>query len=76
MRKTSYIETENKICVDIVGLQALLSCGVVAAKQIADEANACFYIGRRRMYDVEKIKKHISEIGGKHHEKKQGYKGQ
>jgi len=68
MKKTNYIETENKISVDIVGLQALLSCGIVAAKRLADDANAVFYIGRRRMYDVEKIKKHIAEIGGKHRE--------
>lgn len=61
MRKTNYIETENKVTVDIVGLQALLSCGIITAKQIAEEAGAVVQIGRRKLYNVEKVKKLINE---------------
>ena len=63
MKKTNYIETENKVTVDIVGLQALLSCGIVTAKQIAEKAGATIYIGRRRLYNVEKIKKYLDGMG-------------
>ena len=63
MKKTNYIETENKVTVDIVGLQALLSCGIVTAKEIAERAGATIHIGRRRLYNVEKIKKYLEEVG-------------
>ena len=63
MKKTNRIETDNKVTVDIVGLQALLSCGIVTAKQIAEKAGATLCIGRRRLYNVEKIKEYINRMG-------------
>ena len=65
MRKTTQTEIEcvNKIMVDIVGLQSLLSCGMVTARDIAEKANASVKIGKRRLYNVEKIKAYINEMG-------------
>ena len=65
MRMTNQVKTtnENKIMVDIVGLQGLLSCGMGTAKEIADKAGATLYFGRRRFYNVEKIKAYIDRMG-------------
>ncbi|MCR5769390.1 MAG: hypothetical protein K6G45_13060 [Lachnospiraceae bacterium] len=56
-------ETSNKIMVDIVGLKNLLSCGEMTAQSIANAANASIKIGKRRLYNVEKIKKYLIEMG-------------
>ena len=48
--------------VDIDGLMALLSCGVVTAKKIADCAEAKIVIGRRVLYNVDKIKQYLDSI--------------
>ena len=36
MRKTTEYKAENRLTVDIEGLMAMLSCGEVTAKKIAD----------------------------------------
>lgn len=41
MRKTTEYKAENRLTVDIEGLMAMLSCGEVTAKKIADYAEAC-----------------------------------
>ena len=38
MRKTTEYKAENRLTVDIEGLMAMLSCGEVTAKKIADYA--------------------------------------
>ena len=38
MRKTTEYKAENRLTVDIEGLMAMLSCGEVTAKKIADRA--------------------------------------
>jgi len=59
------VETPNpdRLLVDINGLQALLSCGMVTAKKIAESADASIKIGKRRLYNVEKIKKYVANMG-------------
>ena len=37
MRKTTEYKAENRLTVDIEGLMAMLSCGEVTAKKIAEE---------------------------------------
>ena len=57
MRKTTEYKAENRLTVDIERLMAMLSCGEVTAKKIADYAEAREIIGRRVLYNVDKIKK-------------------
>ena len=40
----------------------ILSCGEVTAKKIADYAEARVIIGRRVLYNVEKIKKYLDAM--------------
>ena len=47
MRKTTEYKAENRLTVDIEGLMAMLSCGEVTAKKIADYAEARVIAGRR-----------------------------
>ena len=61
MRKTTEYKAENRLTVDIEGLMAMLSCGEVTAKKIADYAEARVIVGRRVLYNVDKIKKYIDE---------------
>ena len=62
MRKTTEYKAENRLTVDIEGLMALLSCGEVTAKKIADYAEARVIVGRRVLYNVDKIKKYMDAI--------------
>ena len=47
MRKTTEYNTENRLTVDIEGLMAMLSCGAVTARKIADCAEAKIIVGRK-----------------------------
>ena len=62
MRKTTEFKAENRLTVDIEGLMAMLSCGEVTAKKIADYAEARVIIGRRVLYNVDKIKKYLDAM--------------
>ena len=44
------------------GLMAMLSCGEVTAKKIADYAEARVIVGRRVLYNVDKIKKYLDAM--------------
>ena len=59
MRKTTEYKAENRLTVDIEGLMAMLSCGEVTAKKIAE---ARVIIGRRVLYNVDKIKKYLDAM--------------
>lgn len=59
MNKTTKYKEENRLTVDIDGLMAMLSCGAVTARKIADCAEAKIVIGRRVLYNVDKIKKYL-----------------
>ena len=62
MRKTTEYNAENRLTVDIEGLMAMLSCGEVNAKKIADYAEARVIVGRRVLYNVDKIKKYLDAM--------------
>lgn len=64
MHKTNYIETDNKLTVDINGLQAMLSLGRNTAATIGEEAGAVIRIGRRKLYSVKKIEAYMSQLTG------------
>lgn len=56
MNYTSRENLNNKILVDLEGLMELLSCGKVTANRIGSEAGAVMYFGRRKLFNVQKIK--------------------
>lgn len=62
MRKTNVIESDNKISVDINGLQAMLSCGKNTAIAIGDQAGAVIRVGRRKLYNVQKIQAYMDKL--------------
>ena len=62
MRKTTEYKAENRLTVDIEGLMAMLSCGEVTAKKIAGHAEAREIVGRRVLYNVDKIKKYLDTM--------------
>ena len=62
MHKTNTIETENKITVDINGLQAMLSIGRNTAAEIGEKAGAVIRIGRRKLYNVSKIEAYMNKL--------------
>lgn len=67
MRNPTYHRNEipsNALLVDKNRLQNILSCGYVTAAKIAADAGAELKIGRRTLYNVEKIKAYINKLGG------------
>ncbi len=62
MHKTNVIETDNKITVDINGLQAMLSVGRNSANEIGEKAGAVTRIGRRKLYNVEKVRNYLNQL--------------
>lgn len=62
MRETRKHYVEKPLLVNIEGLTGLLSCGETTARKIADYAEAKVMVGRRVLYNVEKIRKYIDAI--------------
>ena len=62
MRKTTEDKAQNRLTVAVERLVAMLSCGEVTAKKIADYAEARVVVGRRVLYNVDKIKKYIDAM--------------
>lgn len=62
MRKTQVFETKEKIAVDIVALQAMLSVGRKSAAEIGENAGAVIRVGRRKLYNVEKVKRYMDSL--------------
>lgn len=54
----------DNICVNMETLTALLDCGRPTAESIAKQAGAKFKIGKRALYNVDKIKSYINDLGG------------
>lgn len=52
----------DKITVDTLELQKLLSCGHSAAVEIGTAAGARVKVGRRVLWNVQKIKDHINLV--------------
>lgn len=64
MYKRNDIEVDNKISVDINELQGMLSVGRNTALKIGEEAQAVIRIGKRKLYNVERIKEYMQEKTG------------
>lgn len=65
MRATNQSNTippDQKIAITTNELQAMLSCGRYSAVQIGDAAEARIQIGKRILWNVEKIKKYVGYI--------------
>lgn len=63
-RKFRDVEPSEKKLVDAEGLQILLSAGRGTAEKIGRDANACVRVGKRVLWNVEKIQKYLNEISG------------
>lgn len=63
MRERTKYESDQKITVDIIGLQAMLSVGRNTAIRIGEEAGAVVKIGNRKLYSVKKVQQYIDNIG-------------
>ena len=62
MHKLRDFETDQKITVGISGLQSMLCVGRNTAAQIGKEAGAVLHVGRRTLYNVDKIKKYMDTL--------------
>lgn len=62
MNKTNATETENKISVDIKGLQSLCGVGRNTAAKIGEDAGAVIRIGRRKLYSVSKVQAYMDSL--------------
>lgn len=62
MRKAKYDSIENPAMIDTPMLQSFLSCGRPTAVKIGETANAKIVMGKRVLWNVEKIKKYLNEI--------------
>lgn len=58
------VNSTEKISVDIKGLMKMLSVGRRTASQIGEKANAVVRVGRRKLYNLEKIQKFMDESAG------------
>ena len=56
------INLNEKILVDLKGLMTLCSCGRIAAEKIAEQSQAVIRVGRRKLYNLEKIKAYINSV--------------
>ena len=64
MRKTKTIETNCKITTDINGLQGMTSLGRQTCEKIGEDAGAVIRIGRRKLYNVDKIREYMNARAG------------
>lgn len=64
MRKTdnAYINVSDKLSVNTKELQSMLSCGRATALQIGTDANARVNVGKRVLWNVEKIQTYLNTI--------------
>jgi len=62
----SNLAFNERIAVDIKGLMALLSCGRYSAVIIAENAGAVIKVGKRTLYNVEKIKNYLENKSAWH----------
>ncbi len=56
------LENTDPILCNIQSLQNLLGCGQFTARKIAAAAHAEIKIGRRSLYNTEKIKQYINKM--------------
>ena len=62
--KVNYKEgtLEEKLTVDISGLQKILSVGKPSAEKVAREAGAVIWIGKRKLYRVDRIREYLNTL--------------
>lgn len=58
----NYIPYNQRILVSLKELQSLCSCGRVAAEKIGKESGATIRVGRRVLYNLEKVKEYINSV--------------
>ena len=64
MYKTTVLDCDNKITVDITGLQAMLSIGKnTAAEKEIEKLTGRKADRRRKLYNVQKIQQYINSMG-------------
>ena len=68
MHKTHNSNSTEKRAVDIKELKEMLGCGRVTAERIGADANARFRVGRRVLYNVNKVQSYIDGLGGESNE--------
>lgn len=61
-KKSQDIQLPIKIAVTTEELQYILSCGRDSAIQIGESAEARVQIGRRVLWNVDKVKEYINQI--------------
>lgn len=59
---TSPVDINKKLLVNTKDLMQILSCGKPAAIRIGEDAHAKICIGRKILWNVECIKKHLNNI--------------
>ena len=62
MNKTNATENENRISVDIKGLQNLCGVGRNTAAKIGEDAGAVIRIGRRKLYNVQLVQEYMNSL--------------
>lgn len=60
-RKTD-LDAEKKILLDTLELQAVLSCGRASAVKIGTRANAKILVGRRVLWNREKVRSYLNGV--------------
>lgn len=64
-QKMNVVKTEKNIdiiLVDVKALSKMLGIGVTKAKNIGEDAGALVQLGKRRLYNVEKVKEYVYSI--------------
>ena len=54
------IPYDQRLLVDLLGLMELCSCGRIAAEKIGKDSGAVIRVGRRKLYNLEKVKNYIN----------------
>lgn len=62
MNKTNVGECENKIAVDINGLQMMLFVGKGTASDIGERAGEVVRFGKRKLYIVKKVEAYMDSL--------------
>ena len=69
MRKTNRGDVNGRLCVDTEELKSKLCCGRDTAVKIGLEAKARVQIGKRVLWNVEKVQEYLNRISvGDSHE--------
>ena len=61
-KKSNFISGNEKLTVDTDGLQNLWDCGRATAIEIGTQARARVEVGKRVLWNVEKVQKYLDSI--------------